>query len=163
MFDVSWTDPARETVGERRNRKEQNGGSTRKQSGISRRSSMRSSNSSETAGKPSLLKILSPSTGKKVLDRAGLQQKYHLEDANDRRLSSYTTGSETSGLELSSTTTTTTTTRDPENEFFEGRDGHSDTEQSNPSERQYHLHLIHDSRHKTNSDISSRLSLLWVD
>jgi hypothetical protein len=150
-------------VGERRNRKEQNGGWARKQNGLSRRSSMRSSKSSEAAGKPSLLNIFGPGTSKKpTSDRPGLSSKLHLEDANDRRTSSYTTSSETSGHELSSTATT----RDSANELFEGRDSHSDTERSNPSERQYHLFSylgIHNLHDKADSIISSRISILWMD
>lgn len=160
MFDVSWTDPARETVGERRNRKEQNGGPSRKQNVISRKSSMRSSkSSSETAGKPSLLNIFSPGPSKKAnVERTALPSKLNQEDANDRRTSSYTTGSETSGNELSSTTATT---RDSATEASEGRDCHSDTEQSNPSEGQ--CHLLDDFFDNANMIISPRISVLWMD
>ncbi|CZR67390.1 uncharacterized protein PAC_17289 [Phialocephala subalpina] len=135
MFDVSWTDPAKETVGERRTRKKQNGGSVRKQ-GLSRRSSMRSSRSAESS-KPSLLNLFGQS--RKPLERGVSQSKLASEnfastsklpeESKNQRLSTYTTGSESSAHELPGTSTT----RIPENEFFEGRES-SDAEQSNASE-----------------------------
>ncbi|KUJ21433.1 uncharacterized protein LY89DRAFT_577391 [Mollisia scopiformis] len=131
MFDVSWTDPERETVGERRTRKEQNGGSSRKQNVISRRSSMRSSKSTESpaAAKPSLLNIFG-SGRKPAIDRAKSQSKLYSEDVNDHRVSIYTSGSETSAPESFGLPAT----RIASNSFFDGRSSHSDTEQSNPSE-----------------------------
>lgn len=138
MFDVSWTDPARETVGERRNRKEQNGGSVRKQSGLSRRSSVRSSRSSESVTRTSLLNLFGPSR-KTTLDRARSQSKLHPEDATDRRASSYTTESESSVHESPDTSTQTQVGTDA---FFESRNSNSDAEQSSLSEREYHRSSI---------------------
>lgn len=127
-------------MGDRRNRKEQNGGSSRKQSGVSRRSSMISSRSTETTGKPSLLNIFTSGSRKPKSERGGSQANNRPEDGQQRRTSSSTTtGSESSGQDLSSTAATT---RDSAIEVLEGRDCPSDTEQSLPSERQYYLPMF---------------------
>jgi hypothetical protein len=124
MFDVSWTDPTRETVGERKTRKDQ------KANGLSRGSSMRSSRSSESSnplGRPSLLNRFNGN--KKDLTRTGSQPKLsavRAEQANTsaRRMATCTVRSESSVLESSSSTNTT---RKPGSSF----DGvHSDAEQS---------------------------------
>lgn len=141
MFDVSWTDPAREIVGERRNRKGQNGESVHKQS-LSRKSSTRSSRSAEST-KPSLLNLFGQSR-KPALERAVSKSKLapgdfdrtvskYPEENNDHRLSTYTVESESSAHELPGTSRI----RTPPNQFFESRNSQSDTDQSNASERRY--------------------------
>ncbi|KAF8853647.1 hypothetical protein BDZ45DRAFT_598261 [Acephala macrosclerotiorum] len=138
MFDVSWTDPAREIVGERRNRKGQNGESVHKQS-LSRKSSTRSSRSAEST-KPSLLNLFGQSR-KPALERAVSKSKLapgdfdrtvskYPEENNDHRLSTYTVESESSAHELPGTSRI----RTPPNQFFESRNSQSDTDQSNASE-----------------------------
>lgn len=122
MFDVSWTDPARETVGQRKTRKEQESanGTSRKTPGLSRGSSLRSSNSSgSTFGqkKPSFLNLFG-SSRKEAPSRVGYRSHTPaptIEDpvSNSQRLSDYTVDSDSSGQELPGTTT-----RIPKNGFF---------------------------------------------
>ncbi|CZT50540.1 uncharacterized protein RSE6_11547 [Rhynchosporium secalis] len=126
MFDVSWTDPARETVGQRNNRKEQEAvkgnGARKKTSGLARAPSIRSSNSSGSVfgqKTSSLLKIFSSSSSRKdVTSRAG----YHTQTPastieelpkNTQRLSICTSGSDSSGHAIPGKTT-----RIPKNGFF---------------------------------------------
>lgn len=74
MFDVFWTDPKRETVGQRKTRKEQQGTNGRKTPILSRGTSIRSSNSSGLNlghTKPSLLNFFGG--GRKETTRA----EYH--------------------------------------------------------------------------------------
>jgi len=139
MFDVSWTDPARETVGQRKTRKEQEvaNGTSRKTPDLSRRSSIRSSNSSgSTFGhkRPSLFNIFG-STRKDTPSRVGYRTQTPTQSVaepvnNSRRLSSYTADSDSSGHELPGMTT-----RFPKNGFF-GRSPlyYSEGELSAPSE-----------------------------
>ncbi|KAL2074556.1 hypothetical protein VTL71DRAFT_8334 [Oculimacula yallundae] len=122
MFDVSWTDPTRETVGARKNRKQQEAvnGTSRKTPGLSRVSSVRSSNSSgSTFGqkKPSLLSMFG-SSRKDAPSRAAYRTKTPapaIEETpeDSQRLSTCTAGSDSSGHALSGTTT-----RIPKNGFF---------------------------------------------
>jgi len=128
MFDVAWTDPKRETVGQRKNRKEQ-------QEGLSRRSSIHSSRSSDSQPaqiKPSLLNLFGGS--KRNLPRIASNSKLSVLRSDDsikaaRRVSSYTVRSDGSALEQPDTTT-----RIPVNGYFTGPPYHSDAEQSTPSE-----------------------------
>ncbi|KAH7360390.1 hypothetical protein BKA65DRAFT_183757 [Rhexocercosporidium sp. MPI-PUGE-AT-0058] len=119
MFDVSWTDPARETVGQRKFRKEQEAGNgtSRKTPGLSRGSSLRSSNSSGlTFGqkKPSLLNLFSSNDASRVGYRTQTPApKTEYPISNSQRLSSYTADSDSSSRELPATTT-----RVPKNGFF---------------------------------------------
>jgi hypothetical protein len=120
MFDVSWGDPKSETVGQRKNRKEQSASARSN----SRRSSIHSSGSGSTQSpstttKPSLLNLFS---GVKTppLSRAGSHPKLSslgVQDATNpsRRISNYTVTSDTSALEFSDPTTTA---RFPASGFF---------------------------------------------
>ncbi|KAG4429533.1 hypothetical protein IFR05_014982 [Cadophora sp. M221] len=122
MFDVSWTDPARETVGQRKTRKEQEAvnGTSRKIPGLSRGSSLRSSNSSgSTFGqkKPSFLNLFG-SGRKEGPSRVGYRTQTPVSTieepvSSSQRLSDYTADSDSSGQELPETTT-----RIPKNGFF---------------------------------------------
>jgi hypothetical protein len=132
MFDVSWVDPKRETVGQRKNRKEQS-------SIVSRRSSIHSSGSGSTESpstksKPSLLNLFG-SVKTPSPDRTGPHSKLSGLRAQDatkasRRISSYTVTSDTSSQEISGPSTTTT--RFPASGFFNGPFLSDD--QSTPSE-----------------------------
>ncbi|KAK0109916.1 hypothetical protein ONS95_002587 [Cadophora gregata] len=122
MFDVSWTDPARETVGQRKSRKEQEAtnGTSRNTPGLSRGSSFRSSNSSSSTfahGKPSLLNFFG-SSRKGAPSRAGYRTPTPaplVEEPldNSQRHSNFTVDSDSSGHEVPGTTT-----RIPKNGFF---------------------------------------------
>lgn len=99
MFDVHYTDPSRETVGQRKIRKES------KASGISRGSSIRSSNSSDSSqshNRPALLSLFGGSSSKRIgLTRTGSQSKLSALKGPDasktsRRISSYTVASDSS-------------------------------------------------------------------
>ncbi len=148
MFDVSWTDPTRETVGQRKTRKEQEvaNGTSRKSPALSRRSSVRSSNSSgSTFGhhKPSLLNFFSGSR-KETVSRFGYQAESQTAQASDagepqsRRLSSFISSSEFSGQDLPGTTT-----RIPSTGFFAGSvPYYSEGELSGRSEGSYYLKLL---------------------
>ncbi|CAG8959218.1 hypothetical protein HYFRA_00012576 [Hymenoscyphus fraxineus] len=99
MFDVHYTDPSRETVGQRKIRKES------KTSEISRGSSIRSSNSSESSQshtRPALLSLFGGGSSKRgALTRTGSQSKLSALKNGDaskasRRISSYTVASDSS-------------------------------------------------------------------
>lgn len=132
MFDVSWTDPTRETVGQRKSRKEQ------KENGISRDSSVRSSQSNESMQlpqiRPSLLNVFaSDGIKSKSIKRAGSHSRLSTLPTEDtskssRRVSSYTVASDSSGRDF------TPATQIPANNFFTGGSYHSDADQSNISE-----------------------------
>ena len=101
MFDIHFADPTRETVGQRKSRKES------KASSLSRGSSLRSSKSSESASgpKPSLLNIFGSGHSKKsALTRNGSQSKLSVlrtgeASKSSRRISSYTVASHSSAPE----------------------------------------------------------------
>lgn len=122
MFDVSWVDPTRETVGQRKNRKEHSISARN----VSRRSSIHSSGSGSTESpstktKPSLLNIFG-SVKTPSLSRTGSHPKsssLRVQDASkaSRRISSYTVTSDTSTQEFSDPTSTP---RFPANGFFNG-------------------------------------------
>jgi hypothetical protein len=144
MFDVSWTDPGQETVGQRKNRKDQ------QSNGISRGSSVRSNGSSESRAskaskvskgsdstpfqsRPSLFSLFAGNK-KGVLSRSGSQSRLSAL-ANDknvkasRRISSYNTPS------VPTSPQTTIMTRTTTNEDNYGRDScNTDTDLSSPSE-----------------------------
>ncbi|KAK6585449.1 hypothetical protein PZA11_002176 [Diplocarpon coronariae] len=112
MFDVSWTDPDRETVGQRKARKEQEiaSGTGGKPQGLSRRSSIRSS---ETSGssfsqKPSLLTLFGPSRkdgGSRIGHHSTLPRAPAADSASvSQRLSSFTSETDCSAPGLPSTT-----------------------------------------------------------
>jgi hypothetical protein len=99
MFDIHFADPTRETVGQRKSRKEN------KASGLSRGSSLRSSKSSDSAVghvKPNLLNLFGSSHTKKGdLTRDGSHSKLSVlrtgeASKSSRRISSYTVASESS-------------------------------------------------------------------
>ena len=126
MFDVSWVDTTRETVGQRKNRKEQSSKSQSSRS-ISRRSSIHSSTSGSTASpsttkaRPSLLNLFG-SVKTPPLPQIGPNPKTSSLRAEEvakasRRISSYTVTSDTSSQGLSGTTTST---RFPASGFFTG-------------------------------------------
>lgn len=140
MFDVSWTDPAHETVGQRKSRKEQ------KENGISRGSSVRSSQSNESIqqpqNRPSLMNVFGSSGNKKrSIQRVGSQSRLSALPNEEiskpsRRVSSYTVASDSSGQDFAPVS------RVPSNSFFTGGVYSSDAEQSNVSEgTQVHLFL----------------------
>ncbi|TVY32649.1 hypothetical protein LSUB1_G007787 [Lachnellula subtilissima] len=132
MFDISWTDPTRETVGQRKNRKEQEA------NGLSRGTSIRSSQSSESAqsqAKPALFSLFGGSR-KGGLRRSGSHSKLSALRTEQsikasRRISSYTVASETSRSELPGQAITT---RIPVNGFFAGPPYNADGPQSSSSE-----------------------------
>lgn len=109
MFDVSWTDPTRETVGERKNRKE-----SRHNQGndLEKISSSRGSNSNgyHSQNRPSLLTLFgvngSISNNKKGLKRSGSHSRLSTSRSEEkvskasRRISSYTVDSASSEPEL---------------------------------------------------------------
>ena len=109
MFDVSWTDPTRETVGQRKARKEQQSTDrlSRKSSTVSKKSSLRSSNSSGPVfvqHKPSFLGVFG-SGRKESASRTGYYAKDSIQTPpakapRFRRLSSFTAISDSSGQEL---------------------------------------------------------------
>lgn len=118
MFDVAWTDPSRETVGERRARKEskeQNADDLRKVCSSSRSFT---SNGSHSQNRPSLFALFGAvgtiNHGKKGLRRSGSHSKLFTTLPDDRhenskhRISSYTI--QTSISEPESTTNTTSLT-----------------------------------------------------
>lgn len=106
MFDVSWTDPTRETVGQRKNRKDQ------QTNRLSRGSSVRSSNSSgsqsqsQSQNRPSLLNLFGSSSHstKKGLKRTESHPKLPTQPAEDqstktsRRISSFTVATITTDI-----------------------------------------------------------------
>ncbi|EDO04773.1 hypothetical protein SS1G_07256 [Sclerotinia sclerotiorum 1980 UF-70] len=129
MFDVSWTDPTRETVGQRKHRKDQ--ASTRGSS-----PSIRSSNSSDSAKsiKHSIFGFFG-SGNKKISAPAAVTSPkspaFRTEQSSkvSRRMSSYTSTSETSTQEVRETTTTTIT-RIPVNGFFSAVQPYQESERS---------------------------------
>jgi len=131
MFDVSWVDPARQTVGQRKTRKVHS-------TTASRRSSFHSSNSTESPPnktKPSFLNLFGGAKSSS-LTRTGSHPKLSALRVQDdtketRRLSSFTAASETSTQEF--TGAAAATRRFPANGFFTGSPYHSD-EQSALSE-----------------------------
>jgi hypothetical protein len=133
MFDVSWTDPTRETVAQRKSRKDQHANSLRQTPSIR---SSRSTDSSQAVAKPSLLNLFTGSK-KGDLTRTGSQPKLSAlrpessKSKASRRVSSYTVASEHSSHDVS--IPTTTTTRIPVNSLFTGNPYQSD-EQSSLSE-----------------------------
>jgi hypothetical protein len=147
MFDVSWTDPSRETVGQRKSRKDQ------ETNGLSRESSIRSSRSSDSTPpqtRPSLFNILNGSK-KETLHRSGSHSKSRSKTSSFRsdhpsksatRLSSSAAKSHPSNQESpEEPATTTTATRIPVNGFFSrGSSYNTDAEQSSSSEGRRGLH-----------------------
>lgn len=138
MFDVSWTDPSRETVGQRKNRREQqtNGlsrGSSVRSSGSSASRASKGSDSAPSHSRPSLFGFLG---GKKsALARSGSQSKPSAL-SNDksvkesRRISSYNVMSESSSPQ-----TAKTTARIQTNDFFAGSSQYqAETDVSSPSD-----------------------------
>ena len=136
MFDVSWVDPTRETVGQRKNRKEQSGTRSISRSSI-HSSGSTSTDSPSTKSKPSLLNLFG-SVKTPTLNRIGSQPKLSSLRAQDatkasRRISSYTASSDTSTQEFSDPTSNST--RFPVNGFFNGP--YLSDDQSTPSEGMY--------------------------
>jgi len=141
MFDVSWVDPTRETVGQRKNRKE-NSSTARSISRSSIHSSgSASTDSPSTKSKPSILNLFG-SVKSPTLSRAGSHPKLsglRTQDATkaSRRISSYTVTSDTSTHEFPDPATTST--RFPANGFFNGP--YLSDDQSTPSEGK-NLHAL---------------------
>ncbi|KAF7879474.1 hypothetical protein EAF04_000670 [Stromatinia cepivora] len=129
MFDVSWTDPTRETVGQRKHRKDQT--STRGSS-----PSIRSSNSSDSSKsiKHSVFGFFGGGNKKisaPVAVTSPKSPEFRTEQSSkvSRRMSSYTSTSETSTQEVRETTTTTIT-RIPVNGFFSTVPPYQESERS---------------------------------
>jgi hypothetical protein len=122
MFEVSWTDPERETVGERKNRKQQ-------RSACSPRNGPRVP--SQPSGKPASRNVFSPNPRKSALSRAKQSRSSSTLRVNSttaaRKQStcSCTTSSDSSFQETPRTSTTTL----PESSFFSDS-YHSDDENS---------------------------------
>ncbi|KAF4626591.1 hypothetical protein G7Y89_g11567 [Cudoniella acicularis] len=155
MFDISWTDPKRETVGQRKSRKEQHnsgqnvgqnngqssgpdGGQASGNTGVSRGSSVRSSGSTQTSPDHTRLTLLSLLGGRKGgLARRGSHSKPSALKNDEatkasRRVSSYTVASDSSIHEPSKPGTTTT--RILANGFFADPPYDRDSEFSSTSE-----------------------------
>lgn len=126
MFDVSWVDTTRETVGQRKSRKEQSSKGQSSRS-MSRRSSIQSSTSGSTESpsiiktRPSLLNLFG-SVKTPPLTQNGPNPKtsgLRTEEVAkaSRRISSYTVTSDTSSQGLSGPSTTT---RFPASRLFTG-------------------------------------------
>ncbi|KAK6601405.1 hypothetical protein H4I96_06746 [Botrytis cinerea] len=156
MFDVSWTDPTRETVGQRKHRKDQR--STRGSS-----PSIRSSKSSDSSKsiKHSIFGFFGSGNKKISAPVAVTSPKppaIRTEQSSkvSRRMSSYTSTSETStSTQEVRETTTTTITRIPVNGFFPTVPSYQESERS-PSDGEFHF---------PNIDlelISSRVHFLWL-
>ena len=139
MFDVDWIDPGRETVGQRRNRKDQEA------NGLSRASSIRSSRSSDsTPGQPQPpLFGFFGSKKKSLLKRAASNSKLPAQGTEQnntasRELSTYTAVSEFSVAERPKTgaTTTNRNSEDAQNAdvFFSGPPYNSGSDQSDYSD-----------------------------
>lgn len=101
MFDVSWVDPARETVGQRKNRKEQ------QYNGQSKGSSTRTSFYSDYPGTPQQWPSMFTlsNSHKKGLRRSGSHSKLSAlrteqSAKSSRRMSSYTITSDSSTQEI---------------------------------------------------------------
>jgi len=163
MFDVSWNDPSRETVGQRKTRKD------KKSNGVSRGSSVRSSESSGSRAskaskasdattahsKPSLFGFFG-GTKKPPVARSGSQSRLSALNTNteqnvkaSRRISSYIPPEPSSPQP-------TTTTRITEHDDFVNRHSYHDTEMSSPSDGKQPL------RSRCWTDIA-RLSLFGMD
>lgn len=117
MFDVSWTDPARETVGQRKHRKEQDANAATRAPSIR---SSQSARSSKSQSRSSLFSFFG-SNRKDGLTRTGSHSKIiHLKhednDKASRRMSSYTVSSEPIADETSGSST-----RIPINGYFAGQ------------------------------------------
>ena len=129
MFDVSWTDPTRETVGQRKNRKKQ------ESDGLSRGSSLKSFRSSDSIPAPTRPSVLNLFNGskKESLHRTGSQSKQSsLPSKSARRLSGYTVRPQTPTQEtFEATASTTATASPPESGLFSissdaGQSGYSE-------------------------------------
>lgn len=156
MFDVSWTDPTRETVGQRKHRKDQT--STRGSS-----PSIRSSKSSDSSKsiKHSIFGFFG-SGNKKISAPVAVASpklpaiKTEQSSKVSRRMSSYTSTSETStSTQEVRETTTTTITRIPVNGFFSTVPSYQESERS-PSDGKFHF---------TDIDLElilSRVHFLWL-
>ncbi|TGO86160.1 hypothetical protein BPOR_0329g00070 [Botrytis porri] len=124
MFDVSWTDPTRETVGQRKHRKDQT--STRGSS-----PSIRSSKSSDSSKsiKHSIFGFFGG--GNKKISAPVAVTSPKQPSKVSRRTSSYTSTSETStSTQEVRETTTTTITRIPVNGFFSTVPSYQESERS---------------------------------
>ena len=158
MFDISWTDPTRETVGQRKNRKEQQA------NGISRGTSIRSSRSSKSSqsqAKPALLSLFGGSK-KGGLRRSGSHSKLSVlrnEQGTkaSRRISSYTVASGTSKSEPPGPAITT---RIPVNGFFAGPPYNADGPQSSSSEG---MLTVYASNQLTDKFFSVRVCVFRMD
>jgi hypothetical protein len=133
MFDVAWTEPV-ETVGERKTRKD------KKANRSSQGSSILSSKSGETSAspsqtRPSLLGIFNNKKG--ALQRSGSSSKLTTVRSEttlkaSKRISSYTTASDSSNHDSSSAKTSM---RIPPHSCSEdGRQSNADTDVSSPSD-----------------------------
>jgi hypothetical protein len=133
MFDVDWVDPSRETVGQRKSRKEQQA------NGLSRGSSIRSSRSSDSTSnqpRPSLLGLFS--SNKKPTTRSSSTSKLALigSESNfkpSKRMSTYTVTSSVSNQEGPKTTAVADRAPVNAHDFFAGPPYHAGSDRSDPS------------------------------
>jgi hypothetical protein len=132
MFDVAWTEPV-ETVGQRKTRKD------KKSNRISQGSSVLTDKSSDassspTQTRPSILGIFNHS---KKSDRSGSNSKLSVRGETatkvSKRISTYTTASDSSNQE-SSEVKTITTRFSPNSRSDDGHQSNTDTEVSSPSD-----------------------------
>jgi hypothetical protein len=133
MFDVSWTDPTTETVGQRKNRK------NLESRGLPRRPSIHSTSSSEAPSVQTIPSFLNVFGGKKqALSRTRSNSKVssHTEDFIEASTGAlnYTARSEGSGHKLSSTIAEL-----PANGYFTGGPRQSDAEQCSLSDGMFQL------------------------
>lgn len=158
MFDVSWTDPTRETVGQRKHRKDRT--STRGSS-----PSIHSSKSSDSSKsiKHSIFGFFGGGNKKEKVSApvpvtSPKSPAFKTEQSSkvSRRMSSYTSTSETStSTQEVRETTTTTITRIPVNGFFSTVPSYSESERS-PSDGRFYCTAV-DFRL-----ILSRIHLFWL-
>jgi hypothetical protein len=134
MFDVDWVDPTRETVGQRKSRKDQ------QSNGFSRSSSIRSSRSSDSISnqqKPSLLRLFSskkPDTGRAASNSKLAVQGNESNHKSSKRMSTYTVTSDTSIQEMPKLTVAASRRSANANDFFAGPPYNADSDRSDPSD-----------------------------
>jgi hypothetical protein len=145
MFDVSWEDPERETVGERKHRKQQRSACASRNG--PREPSRGSQTQSSAAGRQPSGTVFGPSTlytKKSALSRGRQSRSSSTLRLDGPKQTSYTASSDSSFQETPRTSTATT--RTPETEFFS--DSYkSDYERSRLSSQSEGMHLATCSAH----------------
>lgn len=140
MFDVAWAEPV-ETVGQRKSRKDkQSNRLSQASSVLTSKSSDSSSSPSQSQARPSLFGLFNHKKG--ALQRSGSSSKLSTirnesTSKASKRISTYTTASDSSNQELSDTKTIET--RIPLHRCSDdGHQSHTDTEISSPSDGSPH-------------------------